>query len=209
MKYALIALATLLAGCGGGSTMTTAPAPAPVLATPGPVVFIGDSITAKWHTELVVAGSVNRGVSTQLSCAMLERFDADVLALKPSKVLILAGINDLAFDPAPSTQCVTDMAQRALAAGAEVFVGTLLPHENWGPDKLIQGNEAGRAAIAHFNADLRTGAAAFGFKLIEYNAAMIDGAGAQIPGYFIDKVHPSEAGYAVMAALVKAALLLH
>lgn len=63
------------------------------------VVFMGDSITEGWG-ELMpefFAGKpyVNRGICGQTSPQMFARFRADIIALQPKVVVILAGTNDL------------------------------------------------------------------------------------------------------------------
>ena len=72
-----------------------------VLSTSPAVVFMGNSITRNWvkknpdfwasHPEFAA-----RGISGQTTVRMLERFHADVVALHPRAVVILAGINDIA-----------------------------------------------------------------------------------------------------------------
>src|SRR5215218_1669975 len=71
------------------------------------VVFIGDSITDGWgrRTNPFFSGKpyVNRGISGQTTPQMLVRFRADVVALSPAVVVILAGINDIAENTGPTT----------------------------------------------------------------------------------------------------------
>ncbi|RCW49003.1 GDSL-type esterase/lipase family protein [Paenibacillus prosopidis] len=61
-------------------------------------VFIGDSITHFWdvHTHFNQSGMkiVNRGIGGDTSSAVLKRFDADVIQLKPQYAVIKIGIND-------------------------------------------------------------------------------------------------------------------
>src|SRR3970040_368180 len=69
------------------------------------IVFMGDSITEFWSTvnSEYFSGKpyVNRGISGQTSPQMLVRFRADVIALQPTAVVILAGINDIAGNTGP------------------------------------------------------------------------------------------------------------
>jgi lysophospholipase L1-like esterase len=61
---------------------------------------MGDSITEFWykvHPEFFRGKSyINRGISGQTSPQMLLRFRADVIDLKPTIVVLLAGGNDIA-----------------------------------------------------------------------------------------------------------------
>ena len=71
------------------------------------VVFMGNSITEGWLSIrpdfFVNKPYVNRGISGQTTPQMLLRFRQDVINLKPSIVVILAGINDIAQNTGPST----------------------------------------------------------------------------------------------------------
>ena len=64
------------------------------------IVFMGNSITEGWKNsrpEFFEGKSyINRGISGQTTPQMLLRFRQDVIDLKPSAVVILAGINDIA-----------------------------------------------------------------------------------------------------------------
>lgn len=69
------------------------------------VVFFGDSITELWGLDvpaLFANEVVNRGISGQTTEQMLGRFRADVIALHPRVVHILAGTNDIAGNTGPS-----------------------------------------------------------------------------------------------------------
>ena len=65
------------------------------------IVLIGDSITEFWERYDLIFFSqnnyINRGISSQTSVHVLERFDNDVINLKPKGVIILVGINDIDF----------------------------------------------------------------------------------------------------------------
>ena len=62
------------------------------------VIFFGDSITDLWHLNEYFPDKafVNRGIGGQITGEMLGRLKADVINLRPSVVVILAGTNDLA-----------------------------------------------------------------------------------------------------------------
>src|SRR5947199_4578108 len=70
------------------------------------VVFMGDSSTDSWQNPKFggfFPGKpyVDRGISGQTTPQMLVRFRADVIALHPRVVVILAGTNDLAGNTGP------------------------------------------------------------------------------------------------------------
>lgn len=120
--------------------------------------FMGDSITANWggaHENenvddsqkgdspfFIGNGFINRGVSGNTTSQMLARFDEDIVANHPPKVVIMGGTNDLAGNdnnkqPRSSEHILGNlsaMAQKALNGGAsEVLLCSVLPvsQYNW------------------------------------------------------------------------------
>ena len=69
------------------------------------VVFLGNSITIGWqetHPEFFENKTyVNRGISGQTTPQMLVRFYADVIDIRATTVVILAGTNDIAGNTGP------------------------------------------------------------------------------------------------------------
>ena len=68
-------------------------------------VLMGDSITEGWFATdpgfFTKHNFVGRGISGQVSSQMLLRFREDVILLKPKRVIILAGTNDIAENQGP------------------------------------------------------------------------------------------------------------
>src|SRR5512132_1239549 len=109
------------------------PAPAP---GEHRVVFMGNSITDVWarfFPEMFPGKPyVGRGISGQTTPQMLVRFRQDVIALKPSVVVILAGTNDIAGNTGPSTlemieDNIVSMTELARANGIRVVLSSGLP----------------------------------------------------------------------------------
>jgi lysophospholipase L1-like esterase len=73
----------------------------------GAVVMLGDSITQGWGGRLAQffpdMNIANRGISGDTTRGMLIRLQPDVLALKPSGVVLLMGTNDLEEQAEPQT----------------------------------------------------------------------------------------------------------
>lgn len=206
MRTITLALAALLAACGGG---TEAPVPTPAPVAPAPqkletVVFVGDSITAYWKLP---DGILNAGVGGNTSADMLARFDTDVMSKKPTVVVILAGTNDIRHVVAPTTQNIGTMADRAAASGARVILGTIPPINDWAqgmPVTAVEGNQA----VLDWNRDLRNMAKGFGYQLADYYPGLVNADGTQNATLFTsDRLHPNDAGYAVMWPVVSP--LLH
>ncbi len=173
------------------------------------VVFMGDSITQGWKLQESFPGKpyVNRGISGQTSSQMLLRFRQDVIDLQPKVVVILAGTNDFAENTGPVTLeqvegNLMSMVQLANANGIRVVLCSVLPAVAfpWHPGL----SPAPR--IARFNKWLRSYAADKGYVYVDYYSAMTDAAGGLTKKLSPDGVHPSAAGYAIMAPLAESGI---
>ena len=101
------------------------------------VVFMGDSITDSWDDPKYggfFPGKpyIDRGISGQTTPQMLIRFRAEVIALKPKVVVILAGTNDIAGNTGPmSLEAIEDnlisMAELARSNNIRVVLASVLP----------------------------------------------------------------------------------
>ena len=133
-----------------------------LIATPVIVIALGDSTTAgtpgfqspleappsgagntesqyaywlmKTHAEWDVR---NRGINGERSDQIRARFDRDVLAAKPSVVVIIAGVNDIYQGrSAASVQSQLEaMYDAARAARIVVVAGTIIPYNTATPDQ--------------------------------------------------------------------------
>jgi lysophospholipase L1-like esterase len=148
---------------------------------------------------------VNRGISGQTTPQMLVRFRQDVIDLKPSVVVVLAGINDIAGNTGDMTLEQTEgnlasMAELAAAHGIKVVLCSILPAFDF-PWK------AGRVPapkVVAVNKWMKEYAAKHGFVYVDYYSPMVDERGGLPKTLSEDGVHPTPAGYAVMNPLVDA-----
>lgn len=185
------------------------------LPEPGPkaprVVFYGDSITDSWGRSVgeFFPGKpyVNRGISGQTTPQMLVRFEQDVVRLHPAAVVILAGTNDVAGNTGPSTPAMIEDNFRAMTAiaqqnGIKVILASISPAYRypWKPE--IDPVDT----IRELNAWLQEFCKAQHLVYLDYYTAMADEKGAMKPGLATDGVHPTAAGYAIMAPLAEAAI---
>ncbi|HEY5806682.1 MAG TPA: GDSL-type esterase/lipase family protein, partial [Povalibacter sp.] len=96
-------------------------------------VFLGDSITEGWaqtDPAFFAKGNVGRGISAQTTPQLLVRMHADVIALKPRLVHIMAGTNDIAHNTGPMTAAdsknnLMAMCEIARAHGIRVVLGSV------------------------------------------------------------------------------------
>jgi acyl-CoA thioesterase-1 len=175
------------------------------------VVFMGNSITDAWAKSFPAMfpgkSYVGRGISGQTTPQMLVRFRQDVVALKPKVVVILAGINDIAGNSGPSTQAMIadnlmSMTEIAKANGIRVVLSSVLPAYDF-PWKRGIGPAPKVVAL---NAWIRCYAAQAGAVYLDYYSRMVDARGGLSPEMASDGVHPTEAGYRIMAPLAEAAI---
>ena len=175
------------------------------------VVFMGNSITESWqqYFAAMFPGKpyINRGISGQTTPQMLVRFRADVIALQPKVVVILGGTNDIAGNTGPSTlEMIEDnlasMAELARANGIRVVMSSVLPVYDypWKP-----GLEPAQKIVA-LNAWIREYAAKHDAVYLDYYSAVADARGGMRPELASDGVHPTEAGYRIMAPLAVRAI---
>lgn len=175
------------------------------------VVFMGNSITEGWapHFAAMFPGKpyIGRGISGQTTPQMLVRFQQDVVALKPRVVVILAGTNDIAGNTGPSTlemieNNIASMAEIAQANGIRVVLSSILPVYDypWRP-----GLQPAPKIIA-INKWMREWAAAHDAVYLDYHSAMADERGGMRAGLASDGVHPTLAGYQMMAPLAEKAI---
>ena len=175
------------------------------------VVFMGNSITDGWARFFpqMFPGKpyIGRGISGQTTPQMLVRFRQDVIALKPSVVVILAGTNDIAGNTGPSTlEMIEDnlmsMTELARANGIHVVLSSVLPvfDYSWRPGLQPAPK------IVTLNAWMKAYAARVGAVYLDYHTAMADERKGLRSDLTNDGVHPTEAGYRVMAPLAEKAI---
>jgi lysophospholipase L1-like esterase len=176
------------------------------------VVFMGDSITEGWYFDgpsPAFAGKpyINRGISGQTTPQMVLRFHQDVIALQPKVVVILAGTNDIAGNTGPMTLAQTEdnlaaMAEMATANHIRVVLCSVLPAF----DYPWQPGLTPAPKIDAINAWVKTYTEKHGYIYVDYHSAMKDQRDGLPASLSRDGVHPTLAGYAIMAPLVEAGI---
>lgn len=172
------------------------------------VVFFGNSITEGWarHFGTMFPGRpyVGRGIGGQTTAQMLLRFRQDVVSLRPAAVVILAGTNDIAGNTGPATleeiqSNLAAMTELAQANGIRVLLCSVLPVFDypWKP-----GLEPAPTIVA-LNAWLRQYAATRGATYVDYHTPLADERQGMRREHAADGVHPTDAGYRLMAGIVE------
>ena len=173
-------------------------------------VFLGDSITEGWartDPEFFSNGIVGRGISAQTTPQLLVRMHADVIALQPRVVHIMAGTNDIAHNTGPMTAEDSQnnfraMCEIAQAHNIRVVLGAVPPASKywWRPEAQPKPE-----AVA-MNEWLRGYAKSIGAKYADYAAVLTDKLGNVKTELAQDEVHPSKEGYVAMRPVAEAAI---
>jgi lysophospholipase L1-like esterase len=176
------------------------------------VVFLGDSITDFWGRKYgkFFSGKpyFNRGISGQTTPQMLIRLQQDVIALKPTVVVILAGTNDLAGNTGPESledieANLASIVQLANTNGIRTVLSSILPVCDY-----IHPRTAGRPPqkIIELNSWMKSYCARSSCVYLDYYTSMVDGQGMLAKDLTNDCLHPNDAGYAVMQPIAEQAI---
>jgi len=177
------------------------------------VVFIGDSITDRWELARFFPGHAyfNRGIGSQVTAQMVLRFQQDVIALEPSAVVILAGVNDVQGFLQTDSQEQIEQNYQAMADMADrhhikVVFASILPVNNYESkaDKVLV--ERHPDELRALNAWLRRFCEQRGYVYADYYSAMVDYNGLMRRGLTDDGIHPLDSGYAIMAPIAETAI---
>jgi lysophospholipase L1-like esterase len=177
------------------------------------IVLMGDSITEFWSTInpdfFIEKPYINRGISGQTSPQMLLRFRADVIALKPNIVVILAGTNDIAENTGPITlemiaNNIFSMVELAKTHHIKIILCSVLPVYDYPWKTGLQPAEK----IAVLNKLIEKYANDNGILYLDYYSAMVNDIKGMKLTYADDGVHPNKTGYKIMQPLLEKAIQL-
>ncbi|QNK64889.1 SGNH/GDSL hydrolase family protein [Pedobacter sp. PAMC26386] len=176
------------------------------------IVFLGNSITEGWSKTDPEFFSqhknyINRGISGQTTPQILLRFRQDVINLKPSAVVILAGTNDIAGNTGPATLeeifgNLVSMMELANANGIKVIISSILPVYDYPWKKGL----APSGKIRELNGRLKKYAMEHRLTYLDYHSAMKDDKNGLPENLSGDGVHPNMVGYKIMEPLVQKAI---
>ena len=176
----------------------------------GQIVFIGDSITDGYHlnnhyNDLPLA-TYNRGIGGDVTSGVIARLKTSVIDLKPSKVIMMIGINDINSgrtndEIMTNYKTIINEIQTNLPA-TEIICQSVLPMDSrvtaWGIDlsNAIQ-------KIKDLNARIKTYVESKGILFVDLFTHFKDENDQLIPSYSYDGVHPNAAGYDVWTSVLK------
>lgn len=175
------------------------------------IVFMGNSITEFWKSTdssfFDTNRYIDRGISGQTTPQMLIRFRPDVINLKPSVVVILAGINDIAENTGPISLNdifgnIISMIQLAEANKIKVVVSSVLPANSFPWRLQLKPAEK----IIALNTMLLSYCKSRNITYVDYYSKMVDDQKGLDKKFSEDGVHPNLTGYRIMEPLVEEAI---
>ena len=150
---------------------------------------------------------INKGVSGETTSQMLDRFDSDVLSLKPESVIILAGINDIAQNTGYISVSeifynVVFMANLAQKTHINPVLCSVLPANKlpWRPD--IKPAEL----VIELNQKIKNYCKENNIVYLDYFSSMVGEKKELRPELTYDGVHPNKEGYIIMEELLETVL---
>ncbi|MPT30840.1 MAG: acylhydrolase [Chryseobacterium sp.] len=170
-------------------------------------VLMGDSITEGWFStdpEFFTKNNfVGRGISGQVTSQMLLRFREDVIKLKPKRVIILAGTNDIAENQGPISLDkvfgnIISMAELAKANNIHVVLCSVLPAYDFPWRKDMQPADK----VIALNKMIKDYAQKNNISYIDYHSALKDEKNGLPKEIAEDGIHPNKLGYEKMEAIL-------
>lgn len=170
-------------------------------------VFFGNSITEGWPqfspTFFSLHNFEGRGIGGQTTPQLLLRFRQDVLSLRPKKVILLAGINDIAQNTGPiSLNAIMDniiaMTELAEVNGVQMILCSVLPANSfpWRPE-IIPTQK-----VIDLNQKIKTYAHKKDLVYVDYYSSMVNDQKGLKDSLGYDTVHPNKAGYELMEKIL-------
>jgi len=167
--------------------------------TEGSIVFLGDSITdyVDFDALLPQYHIVNRGIAGDTTSGVLRRL-GEVIALRPRKLFLLIGTNDIGNDiwTAPIARNIREIVSRVQAKSPQtrIYLQAVFPtrHIPSRPNTLVQ----------ELNAEILAIAQEMHCTFIDLYPLLLDSEGELAEEYTLDGLHLSESANARWMAYV-------
>lgn len=168
------------------------------------VAFVGNSITeaGPWQEILPGVNVINRGISGDNSWGVLARIDA-VLALKPAKIFLMIGVNDL--KRGTPVEYITNNYKRIVTRiqqsqpQTKVYLQSVLPIAEQGIAAIYQ--KISNRLITTLNDSLQQIAVRYHCEFLNLNKEVFAGADGQLKRELTtDGLHLKHTGYLEWAA---------
>ncbi|MFA5850125.1 MAG: GDSL-type esterase/lipase family protein [Bacteroidales bacterium] len=172
----------------------------------GSVVFMGNSITEQgWWSMLFKAKNiVNRGIGGDNTYGMVDRMP-EILASRPQKVFLMAGINDISLN-FPQDTIVSNIRKmvkmsRKMAPSCKFYVQSVLPlNENRLAFPLVKGKNP---VVRDLNSRLKTMCGEEGIMFLDIASLLSDKNGDLRIELTKDGLHIHPQAYVIWADYLK------
>lgn len=174
--------------------------------TEGKIVMLGNSITAEceWAELLQNVNILNRGVMGDGTADILNRLD-DIIALKPRKVFLLIGINDLQFLPLSTIVQNYENIVVQLKTGlpdTKIYLESILPIHN-----ILRRSGLKNAQIDSLNKSIEQIAQKKGLIYVDLNEKFKEqnessNQGGLRKAFSLDGIHLNGAGYLLFKDII-------
>ena len=170
-------------------------------------VLMGDSITEGWFATdpnfFTKNNFVGRGISGQVTSQMLLRFREDVIKLKPKRVIILAGTNDIAENQGPISLDkvfgnIVSMAELAKANNIKVVLCSALPAYDFPWRKDMKPADK----VITLNQMIKDYAKKNNLTYVDYHSVLKDDKNGLPKEIAEDGIHPNKLGYEKMETIL-------
>lgn len=165
------------------------------------IIMIGDSITAGFNEKNLLSGFniINKGINGDYSAGVLQRIGKDVIDLKPKKVFLLIGTNDLAFGRS-NDDIVFNIAEILMMLDekldkSSVYVTSILPTRNV--------SDRPNERINNINDRLNKWAEKLNYFYLDLHSEMKDENGDLKNNYTVDGLHLNEEAYKKWTEILK------
>ncbi len=164
------------------------------------IIFLGDSQVSRWKMAPSFGSLpiLNRGISGDWALKALDRFDKDVLKLKPKLLVLLIGTNDL--EHGQSIEAILDnieiMLEKAHEQKIKVILCSLLPVTG----KYIKDRPLND--ILKINNNLKGLSLKHAADYVDFHSQLINKEGKFIQDLTSDGLHPSRSGYLKMTKIL-------
>lgn len=164
------------------------------------IVFFGDSQIEAWLMAPSFGSLpiVNKGVSGDWALTALDRFNRDVLDLKPKVIVMLLGTNDLDNGKPIDTiiHTIESMIKKTANQNIRVILCSLLPVRNEHIQKLPLKD------LLLFNSRLKILAQQYQIDYVDFFSQLSDKNGLFRVDLTKDGIHPSKSGYLRMSKII-------
>ena len=181
------------------------------------MVFFGDSITDRCDLKTYYPDiyALNRGISGNTCSDLYHRLDVSVCEARPSKIVLLAGINDMMNleRSAEETARRYEILLRALrekCPDVPLICQSVYPGYDAEKNKknrgLIFPIKALTPDIIRLNERIRELCGTYGAVYVDVFSRLQRSDGTMDPAYSDDGCHPNDAGYRIAAEVLRGCL---